>query len=228
MVLTYKSTHVTEALDRLVEQFKHETNMQGVVTSFVNQIQDLEDSGWELFTERSLTTAIGAQLDGVGSIVGEDRENRSDDEYRLAIRVRILRNLSESTPEDILEIFNLYRPGVYKLIENPPAALSLIPQEALTPSDPTPQQFAQLLDDIKGAGIGNAFIYGGYDVGYAFQFASGDTLESSALKGFGNDTGTTGGHWYDIATADGTGEVTLLWTLAGLILRTLADDVLIV
>lgn len=228
MALVQKTNHVAEAIDRPIEKLKSGTVMQGTLTAFVEQIQDLENSGFELLNERGLLTAVGAQLDGVGAIVGEDREGRSDDEYRLAIRVRILRNLSDSTPEDILTIFNLYRPGSYKLEELPPASLRLTPQEALTPSDPTPQQFAQLLADIRGAGIGDAFIYGGYDVGYVFQFASGDALESSALKGFGNDTGTTGGHWYDIAAADGTGEVTILWTLAGEILRTLADDVLIV
>lgn len=227
MSLTYKSSHSTEAAGQLVEQFKNKTNIVGIVTSIVNRVQDLEDVGFELLNERGLTTAIGEQLNVLGRIVGEKRKNRSDAEFLIGIIVRILRNRTSGTPEEIYEIFNTFRPGVYRLQETYPAAFNLIAQEALTPDDPTPQQFAQLLDDIKAAGVGSHFIYSGYDSGYVFKFASGDTLESDANHGFGNDAGTTGGHWVDEASATGVGEVTLLRLLVGSLIRSLVGDFMI-
>ena len=79
-------------------------NWEAILTAFGNQVQDLEDALYELLTKRSIDSATGVQLDGLGEILGEAREGRDDPAYREALRVRILLNLCESTPEEIIEI----------------------------------------------------------------------------------------------------------------------------
>lgn len=51
--------------------------------------------------------ASGIHLDRLGKIVGELRQGRADDPYAAAIRVRILSNRSEGTPDDLLAIARL-------------------------------------------------------------------------------------------------------------------------
>lgn len=232
MVLSKKTDHVDEALTRPVEQFKGKAVIEGLITALVNQIQDLENVAFQLGLDtsdslRRLDTSVGVQLDGYGSIVGEDRLNRDDDTYRKAIRLRELINRASGTPEEIYTIFNSFREGTYEIREDYPAAFRLIAHDAITLTDPTPAELTSLLQDTKAAGVGANFVYGGFDYSSMFKFASGDTLESSSAYGFGNDTGTTGGHWADVYDPDGVGEVTLLKTLAGELIRTLSGDFVI-
>lgn len=111
MTLSYKSTHVTEALGNYIEKFKDKPRLLALTTAYIEQIQDLEDAFYQLITDRTIETAVGTQLDGIGSIVGEDREGRDDSDYRLAIRVRILLNLTDGTIEQVIEILHLATEG---------------------------------------------------------------------------------------------------------------------
>lgn len=107
-VLQKKTTHEAEALDNLIEQFKsghgNQSNLEKLIVTYITQIQELENAWFELIDERTLDTSVGAQLDGIGRIVGEDRLGRNDDDYRQAIRGRIRLNLSRGTAEDIYAI----------------------------------------------------------------------------------------------------------------------------
>lgn len=95
--------HVEAAKARLLEQYKRKTRLGGLIESFVKQIQDLEDLASNLNTERSVDTATGAQLDGIGSIVGRTRNpGQSDADYRFDIRAKIIQNLTKGTPEEFI------------------------------------------------------------------------------------------------------------------------------
>jgi len=107
-MLSKKTTHVLEAINTLVEQFKNKPLIKSLVTAWVNQIQDIENMYYELRTERQLNNAVGVQLDGLGNIVGEKREGKDDDEYRNAIRVRILINKSNGTTENIYAVMKAF------------------------------------------------------------------------------------------------------------------------
>ena len=80
--------HAEDALTLLPEQFKRKENFEAFVTAFVNVVQDTEDMLQALWQGRFLDNAIGSQLDGLGSIVGEERGSLEDDDYRVRIRVR--------------------------------------------------------------------------------------------------------------------------------------------
>lgn len=80
------------------------TNFEKLIADYIQQVQDLEQVFFQLITLRTLDDSVGEQLDGIGSIVGEDRFGRNDDDYRLAVRGRIRLNLSEGTTEDIIAV----------------------------------------------------------------------------------------------------------------------------
>lgn len=196
---TLNTDHVTEGLGRLLTQFKGRPNIEGVLQSYLEQVQELEVVFFALMVERYVLTAIGAQLDGIGDIVGEARGGKDDTNYRAAILGRIARNADHSRIEDLLEMFVALLPGfTFDLATVGTAAIQFTILEALGPSDPTPAVLNQQLQEAKGGGIHGSLIYSGVDADARFTFASGDALEPDAAQGFGNDAGTTGGAYSDV------------------------------
>lgn len=87
MSSTYISDHVVRAKNRLIEQYKGKTKVEGVVEALVQPLQDIEDVLLQLKTERWIDSAIGIQLDKIGEIVGIEREyEQGDEDYRLLIK----------------------------------------------------------------------------------------------------------------------------------------------
>jgi hypothetical protein len=107
MALIEKLNHVSEALDNLVQQFKGSGTLQLFITSWVNEVQELEGVWFDLLNDRWIVTAVGEQLDGLGSIVGESRQGRSDEVYRVAIQARIAINKGSGTPEEIIDYMSV-------------------------------------------------------------------------------------------------------------------------
>lgn len=107
MALDYISDHEGEALDRLPHQFKEKPNIEAFIRAFIGEIQSIEDAVEQILKFRWVDTAVGYQLDGLGKIVGESRNGRNDDAYRLAIKLRIAINTCEGTPEEVIAIFLL-------------------------------------------------------------------------------------------------------------------------
>src|SRR5687768_3990656 len=69
--------------------------------------QSLESALQQLLTERSIDTAIGAQLDVIGRVVGQKRNGMSDDDYRRYCRARIATNRANGTVENLITITDL-------------------------------------------------------------------------------------------------------------------------
>lgn len=108
MTISKITTHVSDALGRMLEQFKGKTAFETWVTVFVERVQVIEDAFWDLFTNRWLDNAAGKNLEVLGAIVGQPRNGVSDDEtYRRYIRARIITNRSNGVIEDLLQICRL-------------------------------------------------------------------------------------------------------------------------
>ena len=60
------------------------------------------NQNYDLYTERSLDTSIGAQLDGIGRIVGLDRDGLDDVDYRATLIIQIQINKAGGEPESII------------------------------------------------------------------------------------------------------------------------------
>lgn len=79
------------------------TNFQKLIKCLCVPAQELQDVLWQLKTERWLSTAVGVQLDEIGTILGLARNpGESDEDYRERLQFQIFINISNGTPEDVI------------------------------------------------------------------------------------------------------------------------------
>lgn len=101
-------------------------NIKKIMKAFLEQVQDIEDLTQPFFDRLNIATQEGAQLDGIGEIVGQPREFFDDVTYRQLLFLRIVRNMSEGTPEELIEIFETMTGAqIVQYIEQFPAAFTL-------------------------------------------------------------------------------------------------------
>jgi len=91
------------AVPRLTGQFENSPKLKELMAQIVGPLTTLETDADALIADRWIDTAIGAQLDGCGYIVGEARAGRDDDAYRVAIKFRVFVNISKGTPSDLIQ-----------------------------------------------------------------------------------------------------------------------------
>lgn len=191
--LSKKTTHTAEALANLVEQFKDKANLAAFLSAHTDQIQDAENGAFELIDERTLAGSVGVQLDGLGSIIGADRDGVADDAYRTRLEIQILINSSSGVVEQILEILSLLEPPPIEIEELEPATIITTIFDVVT----SQIGLALIIAAARSAAVRSDLHYSVSPEPELFRFASGDTTESSATQGFANDGGTTGGKYID-------------------------------
>lgn len=107
-MVTKITTHIQDAKNRLLQQFKGKEGFEKILDAIVGQLQTLEDVFFDLLENRFLDTASGQQLDGIGEIVLLDRpEGLTDTVYRTRLKVQILVLISNGEPETLIQIFKL-------------------------------------------------------------------------------------------------------------------------
>lgn len=133
MKITEKNNHATEALAQLFEQFIGKSNIEALLSSFLPEIQELEEVLYSLFDERILDTAVGAQLDVLGRLVQEPRRTDIDEDYRKYIKGRIAANRSQGKIGDLINIMDLISEddAINWLQEKYPASVHPEPQDAI-------------------------------------------------------------------------------------------------
>lgn len=149
-----KVDHVAAALSRLPEQFKRKPKIEALLTALVTPCISLEDALWQLLTERAVDTAIGVQLDQLGSIVGQERGGLDDDDYRRYIRARIMANRSRGTVEDLLRVARLVvdDEDVIFELESQHGAV-IVRLRAFMAPDALAEIVLSFLEDAKAGGI---------------------------------------------------------------------------
>lgn len=103
------TNHVQAALGRLLQQYQNRPRFAGIITALVAQVQDFENGFFPVNTGRQLSDgtthpAIGAQLDGIGQLVGIARNGVDDATYLVLILGTIAENNSETTYAELLYI----------------------------------------------------------------------------------------------------------------------------
>lgn len=106
-------------LSKLPEQFKHKHNIEVLIRAFAEELEEVEKAFQELETLRSIRTAVGKQLDGIGEIVNLTRAESTayagvvdfdvldDERYRLFLMYKALRNANACTYPELMEICRL-------------------------------------------------------------------------------------------------------------------------
>jgi hypothetical protein len=95
--------HEEAAVARLMNALRN-TTFEDLVRALARSHQSVEDALVHLHGDRLLVNGAGAQLDAVGSIVGQPRNGMSDNRYIRWIKARILANRSSGTIPELLNI----------------------------------------------------------------------------------------------------------------------------
>lgn len=139
------------------------------ITAYTPQIQELEDELFNLLNQRALSTAEGAQLDGLAELVGISRyTGESDADLLIRIQAQILANKSSGTIPEILTIVGLLVGLSVELefIEYFPAEFRLVANDIVASHG---EEIGNLLQFIKGGGIRGIFEW--FDTSPPFSFA---------------------------------------------------------
>lgn len=124
--------HVQKALARLPSMHDDSTLLRGMLSIYSARIQILDNvlrgiTADALFT---ISTAIGVQLDQIGTIVGIAREERDDAMYRIILRTQALLVLPERrTQARLMEIIRSLMdtdPGPIIYRQFPPKSYQLV------------------------------------------------------------------------------------------------------
>jgi hypothetical protein len=115
----------------------------------VDQLQELEDTLFNMLDQLGLDAAEGEQLDRIGTIVGLSRATgQSDDDYRALIRVQIQSNLSNGEIERLIAIVKAFTSSsIVKLTE-------VFPGEVNVHFDGEVVNAAELINAADGAAAG--------------------------------------------------------------------------
>ena len=188
--------HTARALSLLIEEFKRSGGINSIVRVSVDEAQEVENVGSDLLSNRRLDLAAGAQLDGIGEIVGVDREGRSDEPYRAAIRFQIYINVSNAEPETIIAALKFVtQASRIRLWEILDATLQLFTNGSIIPDD-----IVTFMEGVAAAGVNIEYIA-----------ASLNTLPFTfALDGTSGNPG--GGGWNELGYTPGGSEVGGQWT----------------
>lgn len=100
-------SHVVDAINRLIEQYRESEDLHKIIEAFVQQIQFLEDAAYEFRNRLDPNELEGELLDRFGVIVDQDRLGLEDDFYRLLLLAKIGINVSEGEAERIITVFKL-------------------------------------------------------------------------------------------------------------------------
>lgn len=115
---------VDSGLSLLLSQFKDKANIDGVLRTYLNASQQTQEAYEEMLDERNLAVAEGVQLDQLGAIVGEGRNLRDDEAYRLAIKIKIAINTNKGTLPDVKAIIKLFTGALeVRILEHYPASV---------------------------------------------------------------------------------------------------------
>ena len=140
---------VSEALERATSQFQASPKVLVLLEAIVGPLDAVSATAGEFRAERWIDAAIGKQLDGCGYIVGELRAGRDDDAYRNAIRFRVFVNISEGTPNALID-------GLQYLIDSDDKQyIEMYPATAILFADgpDVPIDIQTQIQDLAPAGI---------------------------------------------------------------------------
>jgi hypothetical protein len=185
MSIEAKSTHAVEAKARLLHALQELPRLERLVEAFASRTQSEEIVAQQLRTMRWLANSTGAQLDGIGEIVGQPRRGKSDEDYRVYLAVRILMNRSSGTVDQLLAIANLVvGDGRTRIERYRPAAMVARIRDATTQE--LAGRLANIISVARAAGVQTTVEYSAADDADTFTFASGDTAEYDKKAGFGS------------------------------------------
>lgn len=195
MAIARITSHAAEAIALLLEQYQDKPRLKALALSYLRRCQELDDTAWDVVIKRIIENAEGAQLDALGRLVGQQRESRVDNVYRIYILARIRINWSRGKPDDIIEVLRIVEATDFSVrwsgadtfeifFPDPPVTAALI--------------LFDLANQARAAGVRIDFVLG-LSSARAFRFGDADDLTFNATVGLGDEADpATGGLLEDV------------------------------
>lgn len=174
--------HEERAIARVAAQYRGQhPGLEDLLAPFARQVQLLEDAAHAVRASHYLDNAVGQQLDWAGRTVGEERQGRDDDTYRLHVRARLLLNLGSGTAPELLRLFRLLEPTARLVLDEQRPATVLLSVTGRAVDDALRATLLGFLRAGKAGGVAAVLHYStGLDAD-SFAFASAE-----AGGGFGS------------------------------------------
>lgn len=145
--------HAERAFARMLTQFADRPTHRGIVAAICAQVQQIEDALIVLQFSRNVHEAEGAQLDGIGSIVGQAREGRDDATYRRWVIAAVLVNRKGGELATLIAAVLAIFPGsTVELVEDQPATVRVRVAGEVFSAD-TGRDVARLLGRARAGGV---------------------------------------------------------------------------
>lgn len=179
------SDHVRAALLRLLAQEQTKDRIRKLVQIPTARIQTLEDEVWNIWEGLDLETAEGIFLDRIGEIVGESRQGRPDDIYRLWVRARARANRSAGTVPDMLGILELILPPgtAVSYLDMPYNLRNAEAQFMIYGEVDYPEQVRAILRSIVPAGVQLDVGFVTFPIAEAFTYDTGPAYDTGRYAG---------------------------------------------
>lgn len=145
--------HAERMVNKLITIFRQPRNSTWLRDVDGPQVQEIEDTLWDLHEAFDLDTAEGAALDFLGLFVGEGRDDLSDALYRNAVRARVLANNTDGTMERLNSIIELLEPTIVSVSRDTPPAALLVRWSGGVGTTYTAKKVFGFLRDAKPAGV---------------------------------------------------------------------------
>ncbi len=204
-----------DAVALLTSMFANRTNIEAILRAVTKPMEYDASGGLEYTVEQfynllDIDNQVGHQLNKIGGIVGEQRRSREDSAYRAWIKARIAINISDGQADEVMLVVRLVLGALGGHLINterfPPASYVMhvtgaalaYPWDA-TDASTVAAEIAAAMREATSVGINGQLHFLTTDDDHTFSFSSGDTVETSSDTGLGNDAGTTGGEFSDVA-----------------------------
>ena len=113
------------------------------------QLEELDKNTRSIADQYGIDSAVGAELDRIGKILGEDRGGNSDKVYRIYLKLKTMLNTANGTIEDIIRFVKFfYSSETVRLVPNYPAGIRILHDG----ENPT-LDFNRIIKQIVGSGI---------------------------------------------------------------------------
>lgn len=190
--------HLDEMLARLPAHLQDASNLASLLEVSAGQYQALESALQDMLVLRSIDTAMGTQLDGIGQIVDLARVlGETDEQYRTSLRTRVLSLSRSGEVETLIQAFlELTGSGNAQYVEIYPATFQISGVPTVDIGDP---EVTDLIEErmrgVKAAGIQMILLYAsGFTLAQESEVDGNGDGPVDSDEGFGSITaGETGG-----------------------------------
>lgn len=175
--MAYEKDYKAEALSLLLPQFDNSPKLKGLIEGSLEPSTSFQSGLNQLIDAYSLNNAEGLQLDRIGKLLNVERQDRSDTDYRAAIKARIIINKSTGSGKNLIEMLKLVLgdDAEFRVVEQFPASVQVIIYQSQNVID------ERVVNDILPIGVRGIFFgnpYEGKDIWTLSDVESGGLIPS--------------------------------------------------